>query len=174
MARENYKDALSIILDHEGGYVNHPKDPGGITNMGVTKRTYEEWIGHEVDADTMKALTEDDVAPIYEKNYWGRVHGDNLPAGLDLCVFDFGVNAGTGRAARYLQELVGAGVDGAIGPNTISKVDEFVTENGVEVAIREYQDARQGYYESLSTFETFGRGWTRRVHETTNIALNMI
>ena len=174
MASENYKDALSVILHHEGGYVNHPKDPGGITNMGVTKRVYEEWVGHEVDADTMRALTEDDVAPIYEKNYWGRVKADNLPAGLDLCVFDFGVNAGTGRAAKYLQRLVGAGVDGAIGPGTLGKVDEFVEANGVEVAIREYQDARQGYYESLSTFETFGRGWTRRVSETTEKALTMI
>ena len=68
MARENYRDALSIILDHEGGYVNHPKDPGGITNMGVTKRTYEEWVGHAVAADTMKALTElQDVVSVAAK-----------------------------------------------------------------------------------------------------------
>ena len=167
--KENYDHCLEMILHHEGGYVNHPKDPGGETNLGVTKRVYEEWGGTK----DMKDLTVEDVAPIYEKNYWGRVKGDELPSGLDLCVFDFGVNAGTGRAAKYLQNLVGAGADGAIGPNTLRQVNEYVEENGLEETIKAYQDARQGYYEQLSTFETFGRGWTRRVKETTEEALKM-
>jgi lysozyme family protein len=167
--KENYQHCLEMILHHEGGYVNHPKDPGGETNLGVTKRVYEEWGGTK----DMKDLTVEDVAPIYEKNYWGRVKGDELPSGLDLCVFDFGVNAGTGRAAKYLQNLVGAGADGAIGPGTLGKVAEYVEENGLEETIKAYQDARQGYYEQLSTFETFGRGWTRRVKETTEEALKM-
>jgi len=167
--KENYQHCLEMILHHEGGYVNHPKDPGGETNLGVTKRVYEEWGGTK----DMKDLTVEDVAPIYEKNYWGRVKGDELPSGLDLCVFDFGVNAGTGRAAKYLQNLVGAGADGAIGPGTLGKVAEYVEENGLEETIKAYQDARQGYYEKLSTFETFGRGWTRRVKETTEEALKM-
>jgi lysozyme family protein len=167
--KENYQHCLEMILHHEGGYVNHPKDPGGETNLGVTKRVYEEWGGTK----DMKDLTVEDVAPIYEKNYWGRVKGDELPSGLDLCVFDFGVNAGTGRAAKYLQTLVGAGADGAIGPNTLRQVNAYVEENGLEETIKAYQDARQGYYEQLSTFETFGRGWTRRVKETTEEALKM-
>ena len=166
----NYETCLEIILHHEGGYVNHPKDPGGETNLGVTKRVYEEWGGTQ----DMKELTVEDVAPIYRKNYWDRVRGDDLPAGLDLCVFDFGVNAGTGRAAKYLQNLVGATADGAIGPATIAKVDQFCSMEGVEGAIQEYQKRRQEYYESLSTFETFGRGWTRRVDETTETALSMM
>jgi len=170
MAQENFDRCLAIILHHEGGYVNHPKDPGGETNLGVTKRVYEEWGGTK----DMKELTEEDVSPIYKKNYWDRVKGDQLPAGLDLCVFDFGVNAGTGRAAKYLQKLVGAGVDGAIGPGTLGKVSEYVEEHGVEDTIREYQAARQEYYEGLNTFETFGRGWTRRVTETTETALGMV
>ena len=99
----NFDHCLEIILHHEGGYVNHPKDPGGETNLGVTKRVYEEHGGTK----DMKDLTFEDVAPIYKKSYWDRVKGDELPAGLDLCVFDFGVNAGTGRAAKYLQNLVG-------------------------------------------------------------------
>ena len=102
--KENYDHCLEMILHHEGGYVNHPKDPGGETNLGVTKRVYEEHGGTK----DMKDLTVEDVAPIYKKSYWDRVKGDELPAGLDLCVFDFGVNAGTGRAAKYLQNLVGA------------------------------------------------------------------
>ena len=111
----NFDHCLEIILHHEGGYVNHPKDPGGETNLGVTKRVYEEHGGTK----DMKDLTFEDVAPIYKKSYWDRVKGDELPAGLDLCVFDFGVNAGTGRAAKYLQNLVGTTADGAIEPATV-------------------------------------------------------
>jgi lysozyme family protein len=161
---------LETILHHEGGYVNHPKDPGGETNLGVTKRVYEEWGGTK----DMKDLLVEDVAPIYKKNYWDRVKGDDLPSGLDLCVFDFGVNAGTGRAAKYLQTMIGTVADGGIGPNTLKKVDEYVEKHGLEVTIRDYQNRRQGYYESLSTFETFGRGWTRRVTETTELAISMV
>ena len=170
MASANYKKCLETILHHEGGYVNHPKDPGGETNLGVTKRVYEEWGGTK----NMKDLTVEDVAPIYEKNYWGKVKGDDLPSGLDLCVFDFAVNAGPGRAAKYLQTMIGTVADGGIGPNTLRALDSYVDANGVEHAIKEYQKARQGYYESLSTFETFGRGWTRRVDETTELALSMV
>jgi len=122
----------------------------------------------------MKDLTREDVEPIYKKNYWDRVKGDDLPAGLDLCVFDFGVNAGPGRAAKYLQTMIGTVADGGIGPNTLKKVNEYVEKHGLEVTIRDYQNRRQGYYESLSTFETFGRGWTRRVDETTELALSMV
>ena len=96
----NYNECLKIILMHEGGYVNHPKDPGGETNLGVTKRVYEEWGGTK----EMKDLTVEDVEPIYKKNYWDKIKGDDLPDGLDLCVFDFGVNAGPGRAAKFLQK----------------------------------------------------------------------
>ena len=170
MASNNYQTSLEIILHHEGGYVNHPKDPGGETNLGVTKRVYEEWGGTK----DMKDLTVEDVAPIYRKNYWGKVKGDDLPSGLDLCVFDFAVNAGPGRAAKYLQTMIGTVADGGIGPNTLRALDSYVDANGVEHAIKEYQKARQGYYESLSTFETFGRGWTRRVDETTELALSMV
>jgi lysozyme family protein len=166
----NFQECLEIILHHEGGYVNHPKDPGGETNLGVTKRVYEEHGGTK----DMKDLTVEDVAPIYESGYWNRIKGDDLPAGLNLCVFDFGVNAGTGRAAKYLQTLVGTTADGGIGPNTLKCVNAYVEENGLEETIKAYQEARQGYYEKLSTFETFGRGWTRRVTETTELALKML
>ena len=170
MAQKNYDKCLEAILHHEGGYVNHPKDPGGETNLGVTKRVYEEWGGTK----SMRDLTVSDVAPIYKKNYWDRLKGDQLPSGLDLCVFDFGVNAGTGRSAKYLQKMVGTTVDGGIGPNTLKCVDRYVEEHGIDKAIKEFQERRQGYYERLKTFETFGRGWTRRNKETTELALNLV
>ena len=168
--QSNYDKCLETILHHEGGYVNHPKDPGGETNLGVTKRVYEEWGGTK----DMKDLTVEDVAPIYKKNYWNRVKGDDLPSGLDLCVFDFGVNAGTGRSAKYLQRMIGTVADGGIGPNTLKALDNYVESEGLEQTIRNFQEARQKYYESLKTFETFGRGWTRRVDETTELAVSMI
>ena len=170
MAQGNWIKSLEAILHHEGGYVNHPKDPGGETNLGVTKRVYEDFGGTK----DMKDLTREDVEPIYKKNYWDRVKGDQLPAGLDLCVFDFGVNAGPGRAAKYLQTLIGTVADGGIGPNTLKTLDAYVNEHGVKSTIENYQTARQKYYESLSTFDTFGKGWTRRVTETTELAVSMI
>ena len=154
MAAENYQACLDMILHHEGGYVNHPKDPGGETNLGVTKRVYEEWGGTK----DMKDLEVEDVAPIYRKNYWDRIKADDIASGLDLCVFDFGVNAGTGRSAKYLQTMIGTTADGGIGPNTLSKLSDYIDENGIEDTIKNFQAERQSYYESLSTFETFGRG----------------
>lgn len=175
MAAENYEECLKMILHHEGGYVNHPKDPGGETNLGVTKRVYAEWCMKEgYNVKDMKDLEVKDVAPIYRKNYWDRIKADELPSGLDLCVFDFGVNAGTGRAAKYLQNLIGTVADGGIGPNTLRALANYVDSEGVESAIKNYQAERQSYYEKLKTFETFGRGWTRRVEETTESALEMI
>ena len=167
--QSNYDKCLKAILHHEGGYVNHPKDPGGETNLGVTKRVYIEHGGTK----DMKELTVEDVAPIYKKGYWDKMKGDDLPGGLDLCVFDFGVNAGPGRSAKYLQTMIGTVADGGIGPNTLKAVEAYVSEHGIIKSIENFQEARQGYYEKLSTFETFGRGWTRRVTETTDLAKTM-
>ena len=168
--KSNYDKCLKTILHHEGGYVNHPKDPGGETNLGVTKRVYQEHGGTK----DMKDLLVEDVAPIYKKGYWDKMKCDDLPSGLDLCVFDFGVNAGPGRAAKFLQSMIGTTVDGGIGPNTLAKVEEYVRENGEHETVKKYQEMRQKYYEQLSTFATFGKGWTRRVEETTKLALDII
>ena len=163
---KKFSEALEVILHHEGGYVNQPKDPGGETNLGVTKRVYEDFGGEK----EMKDLTKEDVEPIYKKNYWDRVKGDDLPEGLDLCIFDFAVNAGPGRAAKFIQRLVKTTVDGGIGPNTLKCINDHVEHYGVATTIDQYQSERQNYYESLSNFETFGRGWTRRVNEVTEKA----
>ena len=144
--QENYDKCIETILHHEGGYVNHPDDPGGETNLGVTKKVYLNWC--EDQNITVKAMTDllvEDVAPIYKKNYWDRVKGDQLPSGLDLCVFDFGVNAGTGRAAKYLQTMIGTVADGGIGPNTLKALNEYIETNGLEKTITDYQANRQKY-----------------------------
>ena len=120
----NYSTCLEIILEHEGGFVNHPKDPGGVTNHGVTKRVYDEWIGKKSTVEEMRNLTHEDVAPIYKKNYWDRAKCDQLPSGVDLSVFDWGVNSGISRSAKALQRIVGVKQDGGIGPMTIQAVAE--------------------------------------------------
>jgi lysozyme family protein len=166
-----FRDALKVILKHEGGYVNHPKDPGGETNLGVTKRVWQEWTGQKTV--NMKALTPALVAPLYEARYWNAVKCGQLPPGLALCVFDFAVNAGVSRAGRYLQRLVGSPEDGIVGRMTLEKVQQFVAANGEPEAVRRYQQLRRNYYRALKTFPTFGRGWLRRVDETETDALRM-
>ena len=167
---KNFDKCLSMLLHHEGGFVNHPKDPGGMTNLGVTKKVYEAWVGKEVDEQTMRGLTFIDVAPLYKKKYWDKVRGDDLPSGVDWCAFDWAVNSGSGRPAKAIQRAVGATADGAIGPMTL----QAVMNNDPEMIIGSVYDQRQKFYESLKTFETFGRGWTRRNKETLNQALDML
>jgi lysozyme family protein len=168
--KENFDSCLDMLLAHEGGFVNHPKDPGGMTNLGVTKKVYEEFTGREVDEAEMRALTRDDVAPLYKANYWDRVKGDELPSGVDWCMFDWAVNSGTGRAAKAIQTIIGTTADGAIGPQTLRHVNLHDAED----LIRQLHDMRQKFYESLSTFDTFGKGWTRRNNETLEQALEMV
>lgn len=167
---KNFDKCLSMLLHHEGGFVNHPKDPGGMTNLGVTKKVYEAWVGKEVDEQTMRGLTFIDVAPLYKKKYWDKVRGDDLPSGVDWCAFDWAVNSGSGRPAKAIQRAVGVTADGAIGPMTL----QAVMNNDPEMIIGSVYDQRQKFYESLKTFDTFGRGWTRRNKETLNQALDML
>lgn len=156
-------------MHHEGGYVWHPEDPGGETNLGVTRAVYEQWVGRQVMDGEMKTLTPDDVAPIYKKNYWDKVRGDDLPAGLDWAAFDWAVNSGAGRPAKAIQRCVGATQDGAIGPKTLAAIANKEPDKIIEYV----HDIRQKFYEKLKTFKTFGRGWTRRNAETLKAALAM-
>ena len=118
--KENFLDSLKAVLVHEGGFVNHPKDPGGMTNLGCTKAVWEEHCGHPVDEKAMRALVVADVAPLYKHKYWDKVRGDELPSGVDFCVFDAAINSGPRYAAKWLQACVGAEVDGSIGPKTLT------------------------------------------------------
>jgi|TARA_R100001163_G_C5060080_1_gene196833 lysozyme family protein len=164
--KDNFDECLKMLLHHEGGYVNHPKDPGGETNLGVTKRVYEKWGGTK----DMKDLTVEDVAPIYKKNYWDKCKCNDLESGIDWVVFDWAVNSGTGRASKAIQKICGAMQDGAIGPKTLA----LIKTQDTEYVIEEFGKIRQNFYESLKTFDTFGKGWTRRNKETTEKAIKMM
>ena len=168
--KENFDEALKAILHHEGGFVNHPKDPGGMTNLGVTKRVWEEWVGHEVDEKAMRALTPETVGTMYKAKYWGKVRGDELPTGVDYAVFDAAINSGPGRAAKWLQQTVGAVPDGAIGAGTLAKVAAMEPA----AIIEKYQETRLAFMQSLPTWDTFGKGWGRRVTEVKDAALKMV
>jgi len=168
--KETWQDALANVLKHEGGYVNHPSDPGGRTNLGVTQRVWEEWVKHDVDEKQMRELTPEMVAPLYQEKYWQRVKGDDLPSGVDYVVFDASVNSGTGRASKWLQECVGVQPDGVIGPMTLRTVEAMVPADLVNL----YCDKRLAFLKELKTWETFGKGWERRVEEVRSHALTMI
>lgn len=167
-----FDKALGVVLRHEGGWVNHAADPGGETNLGVTKRVWQEWSGkREVN---MKALTPAKVSPLYKAMYWDKLKCDQLPPALALCVFDFGVNAGVSRAAKLLQGMVGVVRDGAIGPGTMNALNGFLKAHGHAYAVKAYQNSRRDYYRALHHFDTFGRGWLRRVDSVETEALRLI
>ena len=166
---QNFDKCMSMLLKHEGGYVNHPSDPGGMTNLGITKRTYDEYHGTDIDEEGMRNLKKSDVEPIYRQNYWNRCRCQDLPAGVDWAVFDFAVNAGTGRAAKALQKAVEVEQDGSIGPLTLMKVKHHEVVN----IINRIATYREQFYRSLSTFDTFGKGWIRRNDETREQAISM-
>lgn len=170
--KENFGACLIKLLaqGREGGFVNHPADPGGMTNLGVTQRAWSEWVGHPATEKEMRTLTVEKVFLFYKRKYWDKVSGDSLPAGLDHTVFDFAVNSGPGRAAKLLQELLGVTADGDIGPQTLKALAKYDSK----LLVEQYSQARQEFLEGLKTFDTFGRGWTRRVSEVETEALNML
>ena len=165
----NFEESLAHVLKHEGGYVDHPKDPGGATNLGCTKKVWEEWVGHEVTKDDIRALTIADVSPLYKQRYWDKCRGDDLPRGVDFAVFDLAINSGVGRASKLLQRAVGVAADGAIGPATLAAV---ANANPRELATK-ICELRLAFLQALPTWETFGKGWGRRVKETEKTAFNM-
>ena len=163
--------SLEMVLHHEGGFVSHPEDPGGATNKGITHKTYADFLGRPLeDVDELKNISEEHVQIIYKNGYWDKVKGDQLPAGVDFCIFDWAVNSGPSRAAKALQKAVMVAQDGAIGPKTLAAVSEMTPTEIIESITKQ----RIEFYKGLSTFDTFGRGWLRRAKETRDFALDMV
>lgn len=150
----NFDQAFDRLIGHEGGYVNDPRDPGGETNHGVTKRVAAE-NGY---TGSMRDFTRNAAKAIYRKQYWDAVKADQLPDDVRFHVFDAAVNSGVGQAARWLQRAVGVTDDGAIGPKTIAAA----LMAGPMLAAR-YSGARLKFMADLPTWPSFGRGWARRI-----------
>jgi len=167
--KENWEQCFALVLKHEGGFVNHPKDPGGMTNLGVTRTNWELFLDHDVTEADMRARTPEMVKPFYKKNYWDRIRGDELPSGVDYAAYDLAVNSGTGRAAKYLQQIAGVTADGVIGPRSMEAIKKCDAEDVVD----ELCNMRMTFLEGLGTFETFGKGWTIRVNDVKAKATEM-
>lgn len=168
--KENWNQAFRLMLVSEGGYVNNPADPGGMTNLGVTKATWENWVGRESDEAEMRGLTPEKVEPLYKKKYWDAVRGDELPTGISYLLLDFAVNAGVGRSIKTLQTAVGVTPDGGFGSITMAAVQAV---DPVEL-IERFSQAKEDFYRSLTTFSTFGTGWLNRVADVKQHATSMV
>ena len=168
MARANFAAALSAVLLHEGGWANNPKDPGGATMKGVTLATYRRYRPGATK-EQLRNISDEELRTIYRDGYWDEVRGDDLPSGIDFATFDFAVNSGPSRAAKFLQRVLGVTQDGVIGPVTLSAAQSA----NPEAVIRHLCDQRLAWLQTLSTFATFGKGWTRRVQEVKAKALSM-
>ena len=157
--RENFSNSLRLVLKHEGGFSNHPADPGGATMLGVTKRVWEAYTGDVVTEADMKQLTPEDVAPLYKRDYWDKCSCDALPAGVDYAVFDYAVNSGVMRACKVLQATLGVVTDGKVGPATVAAA------RASEGLIQRYCGERLRFLKALPHWPSFGKGWGRRVRE---------
>lgn len=164
----NFEHCLDLVLKHEGGFSDHPSDPGGKTMKGVTQAVYDAYRKTRGrPAQSVKFITYDELKAIYKFQYWDRVQGDYLPRGLDYAVFDFAVNSGVGRASKYLQAVLGVAQDGQIGARTLAAITSPTN------AINALCDRRMGFLHGLRTFWRFGKGWTRRVQDVRAHALEM-
>ena len=153
MARKNFDPCLAELLRHEGGYVNHPKDPGGETNFGISKRSYPK--------EDIKGLTPARAGQIYRRDFWQPQNCDLLPAGIDNVVFDPSVNSGRSRGAKWTQAALGVKADGVIGGATITAALKADPVQVIRVACAN----RMGMLRGLKTWGAFGKGWSRRVAE---------
>jgi lysozyme family protein len=171
---DSFDICLAFTLREEGGYVDDPSDPGGATNMGVTLATYRQWSDDPNLGDLqVKDMTLKTARAIYQSLYWNPLRADALPPGVDLSVFDMGVNAGIWSSARLLQQALGFTgdeVDGSIGPETLAAVGGF----DARILVNDLTDRQAAYYRSLTDFPTFGTGWLNRTEARRNAALAMI
>lgn len=169
MAAANFDSCLAFVLREEGGFVDDPLDPGGATNLGITLNELSTWRHTAVTKQDVQTLTQDEAAAIYRANYWNVIQGDALPSGIELMGFDAGVNLGTPRSARFLQQIVGASVDGHIGPVTIAATAAANAGNVID----QLAAARTTFYHSLPTFNHFGAGWLGRTQRARVLAYQL-
>jgi len=165
-----FDECLPVILQFEGGYIDDHVDHGGVTNKGITQRTYDAWHGSPfLD---VKDITDDEVATIYKENYWTE-----LPRLLDLCVFDAAVQHGKGKAIKFLQELIGSGVDGVCGKNTLYAINTYTLRHSTKELLQAYQARRRGFYKAIIAKDPiqqkFANGWENRMKKLEEVLYGM-
>lgn len=167
-AEQIYREALAFTLRWEGGYVNHPNDPGGATNFGVTQAVYNRYRrSNGLRARSVRWIKTFEVEQIYRADYWEAAQCDRMPPLIAFCHFDWTVNTGRGRSIRHLQGVVGAKADGVWGPRSQAALLSAVEERGQLQVAEDYLDRRKRYYEWLGAkprFSVFRTGWMRRLN----------
>lgn len=169
MTAANFEAAQARVLREEGGYSNHPADPGGATMRGVTHRVYTAWRrAHGLPPQNVSMIKKSEIDAIYRENYWQPLRCDALPSGVDYCVFDYGVNSGVGRAGKVLRRVLALADDAVF-----SAVQDKLRRADAERVIQTICDERLRFLQRLSTWPTFGRGWGARVYRVRAAALLM-
>lgn len=161
----SFKTALKFVMRWEGGLVDHPSDPGGLTNHGVSIRAYPE-LGRE----GILNLTKEDAAKLYFKDYWTPNIPEFLPESARVLIFDCAVNQGSGFARKCLQRAVRATPDGVLGPETARKCAS-ISERQLILNIAVERSLR---YAKLGIFKTFGKGWMRRLFSCFAVAMTLV
>jgi lysozyme family protein len=166
----SFENCLAETLKWEGGWSNHKDDPGGPTMRGVIQRVYDAWRHRNgLPKRSVRNIEEHELQAIYRENYWQLVRGDELPAGVDLTVFDYGVNSGPSRSISHLQEVLGLKVDGNMGPITIDAVN---AADPVEI-VKKLCARRRKFIRQIKTYKTFGKGWESRINGVEQAACGM-
>ena len=160
MATSTYDDALARLLAHEGGYSNHPSDPGGPTNFGITIVDYRKYVKPGASAADVKAMTVDEAKSIYRAKYWDAQRCDELPAGVNYAVFDYGVNSGISRSGKVLRRVLKLPDNTSVVNDLVIAAARAADPKTLVIAIC---DERLRFLQSLKTWSVFGKGWGRRV-----------
>lgn len=176
--QSNFTKSFDMVMTSEGGYTDDPRDSGnslpdgrkGSTNLGVTQKAWEAFVGHQVTQEDMKALTKEVVKPFYKKLYWDACACDSLPQGVDYAVFDFAVNAGVSRSVKTLQKAVGADPDGSLGSITLA----LIRQTDPREIIEKFTEVKEAFYRGLSTFATYGKGWIARAEKVKSTSESML
>ncbi len=150
-----FQGLFDRLMKHEGGYINHPTDPGGETMYGVTKRVARAY-GYN---GAMRSLPKSTAQAIADKLYWQAINGDELPRAVAWQVVDAAYNHGNRQAVKFLQRAIGASADGVIGPRTLAKVKAMDQNDIIFLFLAE----RLEFFTNLRIWQTFGKGWARRI-----------
>jgi len=170
MSASCYPEAISRVLKSEGGYVNHPSDPGGPTNFGITIADYRRYIKADAMAGDVRAMKVEEAKAIYREKYWGAMRCDELPAGVDYCVFDYAVNSGTGRVPKVLQRVLGIAVSGHMDDATVVAA----RKRAARTLVQSICDERLRFLQGLKTWPVFGKVWSKRVSQVRLGALALV
>lgn len=170
----NFRRSIPLVLKHEGGFVNDPKDVGGATNKGITLTTFRKYIKPKGSVNDLRKITDEQAIDVYKQYYWDACRCDMLPTGVDHAVFDFAVNSGNNRSKEFLQSIVGTTVDRRIGPATLKAVNAMAPAKLVEAICDERAEYIHKRVKSGKLHSKFEKGILVRIERVRKEALDMV